>query len=178
MWQQGWSSIIIPRCINWACPTHSNNPTARLWRQCSGFVWLLHPTSSLYHPLCTCKLSATTLSLCGGSGTCLKTTSASPWWPAELSQLQNQGHAHRGPRFYHHKEFAATAACNWLQETFWSIFCQHCNRTLYSIMHSVFLSCFHCVSDIDIQRNHIHSWVNIAGCHCSIIFRFTSNIHI
>lgn len=83
-----------------------------------------------HRTLCTCKPSDTSRSPRGGSGTCLETTSASPWWPAELSQLQNQGHAHRGPRFYHHKDFAPTAACDWLQENSLSIFCQHCDLTL------------------------------------------------
>lgn len=62
------------------------------------------------HPLY--RLSNTSNSPRGGSGTCLKTASASPWWPAELSQLKNQGHTCRGPRFYHNKDIAAASACN------------------------------------------------------------------
>lgn len=81
------------------------------------------PPFLIHHPLCTCEPGDTSRSPHPGSGTCLETTSASPWWPAELSQLQNQGHARRGPWFYHNKDSAAAAACNWLQETFQSIFC-------------------------------------------------------
>lgn len=47
------------------------------------------------HPLY--RLSNTSNSPRGGSGTCLKTASASPC---------------RGPRFYHNKDIAAASACN------------------------------------------------------------------
>ncbi len=115
---------------------HSNIPSAGLWRPSDGLVHLQSP-APVHHPLCTCEHRATSQSPRRGSGTCLETTSASPWWPAELSQLQNQGHARRGPWFYHNKDFAAAAACEWLQEAFQSIFCRRCELTL---SNTVFLS--------------------------------------
>lgn len=120
MRQQGWSSIIIPQWIKMSISAHSNIPSAALWRWATAYCT---SNSPVHHPLCTCMLSDTSRGTHGGSGTCLETTSASPWWPAELSQLRNQGHTRRGLWFYHNKDFSTAAACNWLQEMFQSIFC-------------------------------------------------------
>lgn len=120
--QQGWSSIIIPQWIKMSISAHSNTPSAGLWRLRGGLVHLRPDPPSNPPSLHTCKPSNTSRSHGRGTGTCLETTSASPRWPVELSQLQNQGHTRRGPWFYHNKDSAAATACNWLRETFQSIF--------------------------------------------------------
>lgn len=120
MWQQGWSSIIIPQWIEMSISAHAQHP--RCWPVAT--EWRLSTPSTLTSTIPSAHVSpaVTSQSSCRGSGTCLETTSATPWWPAELSQLQNQGHARRGPDFIITKTFPPLSECNWLQESFHSIF--------------------------------------------------------
>lgn len=107
MWQQGWSSIIIPQWIKMSISAHPRHPQS--WPVATERQAWCTFNLPVHHPLCSFGLKDTRQSPRRGSGTCLETTSATPWWPAELSQLQNQGHARRGPDFIITKTLLATA---------------------------------------------------------------------
>lgn len=119
MWQQGWSSIIIPQWIKMSVSARTQHP--QRWPVAT--EWQLSAPLNL--PSATPAWRTPARALAGAVGRAWRQRLPPPWWPAELSQPQNQGHAPRGPDFIITKPFLLQPAWNWLQETFHSIFSKH-----------------------------------------------------
>lgn len=116
MWQQGWSSIIIPQWIKMsisACSQHPQRwPVATEWQL----------SAPLNLPSTTLAWKTPAGAFTGAVGRAWRKRLPPPRWPAKLSQPPNQGHALRGPDFIITKPFLLQPAWNWLRETFHSIF--------------------------------------------------------